>query len=168
MFEKGSYLIYGTTGICKIIDVTALDIGSVPKDRLYYVLRPCSQNGNQIYTPVEHQKLPLRPCMSRAEAEQLILEIPKIEGIWEMSDKLWEQECKKAIRSCDPREWVRIIKTCYMRQQERLGQGKKITAVDERYFHEAELHLYSELAISLEKPPEQIKDAIKEQLIFYD
>ena len=43
-------------------------------------------------------------------------------------------ECyKEAMKSCDCKEWVRIINTVLKRKEERLAQGRKMSACDERY-----------------------------------
>ena len=63
----------------------------------------------------------------------------------------------EAIRSGDPRQWVRIIKTSYLRGQERIAQGKKAAMIDERYFHAAEEQLYEELSIALNLPKEDMR-----------
>lgn len=164
MFEKGGYIVYGTTGVCEIEDITSPEIKGVAGNRLYYVLLPCFQKGNRIFTPVDNEKVPIRAVMTRQEAETLVKEIPQIEELWERDDKQREKQYKEAIRSCDPREWIRIIKTSYLRQEERKAQGKKATTVDERYFHAAEEHLYSELAIALEMPKESVKAYIKSHM----
>ncbi len=161
MFEKGGYIVYGTTGVCVVEDITSPDIKGVAGNRLYYVLSPCFQKGNRIFTPVDNEKVTLRAVMSREEAAALIDRIPEIEELWETDDKQREKHYKEAIRSCDPQEWIRIIKTSYLRQEERRAQGKKATTVDERYFRSAEDHLYSELAVSLEMPREEVKSYIQ-------
>ena len=38
MFEKGEYIIYGRSGICKIEDITHLSISGIDQQKLYYVL----------------------------------------------------------------------------------------------------------------------------------
>ena len=91
-------------------------------------------------------------------------EIPTIEELWEKDDKVRELRYKEAIRSCNPREWIQIIKTSYLRQQQRKAQGKKATTVDERYFKAAEDHLYAELSIALGMPKEEVKDYIQRRL----
>lgn len=164
MFEKGGYIVYGTTGVCEIEDITAPDMKGVAGNRLYYVLSPCFQKGNRIFTPVDSEKVTIRAVMTREEAVALVDKIPEIEELWEKDDKLREKRYKEAIRSCDPKEWIRIIKTSYLRQEERRAQGKKATTVDERYFRSAEEHLYSELAVALEMPREEIKSYIKERM----
>ena len=40
MFEIGEYIVYGVKGVCRIEDITHIDISGADKDRLYYVLAP--------------------------------------------------------------------------------------------------------------------------------
>lgn len=164
MFEKGGYIVYGTTGVCEVEDITSPDIKGVAGNRLYYVLSPCFQKGNRIFTPVDSDKVTIRAVMTKEEASALVDKIPEIEELWEKDDKLREKRYKEAIRSCDPQEWIRIIKTSYLRQEERKAQGKKATTVDERYFRSAEDHLYAELAISLNMPKEEVKAYITRRM----
>ena len=56
---------------------------------------------------------------------------------------------KQAFKTCDNREWVKILKTLYARKQLRLSKGKKVTASDERFLRTAEDNLYGELALSV-------------------
>ena len=42
-----------------------------------------------------------------------------------------------------------------------MDDGKKVTAVDERYFNLAEGKLYGEMALALEMSKEEVKDYIK-------
>ena len=109
-------------------------------------------------------KTVMRPVMSREQAESLVDGIPEIEVLWEKNDKERERQYKEAIKSGDPREWIRIIKTSYLRGQKRQAQGKKATTVDERFFHAAEEQLYEELSIALERPKENIREYISERI----
>lgn len=58
-------MIYGNGGICQIVDVTTMEMEGVPKDRLYYVLRPENGTGGTIFTPVENSKVALRRIMNK-------------------------------------------------------------------------------------------------------
>lgn len=150
MFETGEYVVYGNTGICRVMGVTTMDVEGIPKDRLYYILCPDGQS--EIYTPVENGKLVLRPIMTREEAEDLIGEIPDIEVLGIADDKQREERYKQCIKSCECREMVRIIKTVYLRNKDRVSKGKKSTATDEKYLKMAEDNLYSELSMLLDIP----------------
>lgn len=149
MFEKGDYIIYGNVGVCRVMGVTTMDIAGIPKDRLYYILYPEGKSESKIFIPVDSQKLVVRRVMSKEEAEKLIDEIPEIETLDIINDKLREEKYKECIRSCDGRELIRIIKTIYARNKKRIKQGKKATNVDESYRRLAEEKLYSELSLLL-------------------
>lgn len=164
MFEKGNYIVYGTTGVCEIEDITAPDIAGTGSTRLYYVLSPCFQKGNRIFTPVDNEKVVIRAVMTQEEADALVNEIPAIEELAVLDDKQREKCYREAIRSGDPREWIRIIKTSYFRQQDRRAKGKKVTAVGERYFHAAEDQLYAELSVSLGIAREDVRGYIQERV----
>lgn len=165
MFEIGDYVVYGHTGICQVIGVTTMDMPGISKDRLYYILRPEGQAEGKIYTPVENGKMVLRKVMTREEAETLIAEIPSIETLVIEDDKHREERYKACIKSCECKELIRIIKTIYLRKQERLSQGKKVTATDERYLKMAEDNLYSEMSILLGIPKNKMEQYIAKQLL---
>lgn len=164
MFEKGECIIYGSKGICEVKDITKLDLDGVSKDRLYYILAPMNQKDSKIFVPVDSNKTVMRKLISRAEAEQLIESMPEIEEIWVENDKLREEKYRECMRTCECKEWVRIIRTLYARMQKRIAQGKKVTATDERYFKMAEENLYSELSIALEIPKEEMEKYIAEHI----
>ncbi|MCI6018549.1 MAG: CarD family transcriptional regulator [Clostridiales bacterium] len=164
MFEKGSYVIYGGTGVCEVVDVTTMDIDGIPKDRLYYVLKPNEQKSGKIYTPVENQKAVLRRIISREEADALIDDIPNIEDVWVPNERQREERYKECIHSCQCSELVKIIKTLYLQRKRRRAQGKKATATDEKYMKIAEENLYSELAVSLGIPKSEMLQYINERI----
>lgn len=165
MFETGDYVVYGHNGICQVMGVTTMDMPGISRDRLYYILCPEGQKEGKIFTPVDNDKMVLRKVMKQEEAEKLIAEIPSIEILEVMDEKRREEQYKECIKSCECRELIRIIKTIYLRKQERLSQGKKVTAVDERYLKMAEDNLYSELSILLGVPKNKMVEYISSKLL---
>lgn len=157
MFEIGDYIIYGNQGVCKVEDIGPMNMGGIKTERLYYTLLPIYISGSKVYTPTDNEKVILRAVISKDEAKQLLEEIPELEQIDVLDEKSREQLYKDALASCDCRELVKIIKTLYLRRQERLEDGKKVTAVDERYFKMAEDSLYGELAIALDMEREKVE-----------
>ena len=106
-------------------------------------------NGSTVYVPVDSPKESMRKVLKREEAEELIRAIPEIPLLVITNDKLSEQTYKDCIRTNDCEDLVKIIKTIYTRKQKRMKAGRKVTAVDAKYFHMAEENLYGELAVSL-------------------
>lgn len=164
MFEKGEYIVYGTSGVCKVEDITTMNLEGISKEKLFYTLSPLSQSGGRIFTPVDNQKTLMRPILSQEEAKDLINDIPRIEGLWIVNDKQREMTYRECMRDCDCRGWIKIIKTLYLRKMERTAQGKKVTATDEKYLKLAEDRLYSELSIPLEIPKERMEAYITVQI----
>lgn len=164
MFEKGDYVIYGSTGICCVEGVTTVNIAGIPKERIYYILRPEGKAENKIFIPVDNQKRMLRKVISKREAEELIEEIPEIAPLDIANDKLREEKYKECIQSCDCRDLIRIIKTIYLRDKKRMEQGKKVTAVDERYLSLAEENLYTELSMLLGIPKNNMENYITSRI----
>lgn len=165
MFKKGEYVVSGNKGVCVVEDITKLDISGVDKEREYYILKPIYMSGSTVYVPVDTADSSLRRILSREEADRLIQGIPDIPLITIANDKLLEQEYRGCIRTNDCAELIRIIKTIYLRRQKRLEAGRKVTAVDAKYFRMAEDNLYGELAISLQIPRTEVESYIAGKMV---
>lgn len=165
MFQTDDYMIYGNSGVCQVESVGTIDtIPGIPKDKIYYTLKPLYIKGSTIYTPVDNQKVLIRPLISKEEAMQLIDGIEEIETLWISNEKQREEVYKEELATCDCKELIKIIKTVYQRMQERLAEGKKITNSDRKYFKIAQDSLYGELAIVLDMEKEKVEEFITERM----
>lgn len=164
MFGKGEYVVSGNKGVCVVEDITTLDISGVDKEREYYILKPVYVTGSTVYVPVDTADESMRRVLSRDEANSLIQEIPEIPLISISNDKLLEQEYRGCMRTNDCAEWVRIIKTIYVRRKKRMEAGRKVTALDAKYFRLAEDNLYGELAVSLQIPKSEVESYISREV----
>lgn len=156
--------MYGGTGVCEVLDVTTIDYEGMPKDRLYYILHPYDKKAGKIFTPVDNKKIPMRSIISKEEAKELVDSISTQGSLWIADERMREKSYKECIKNSDCKELSRIIKTLYLRKEERVAQGKKITALDERYLKLAEDILFSELSFSLEIPKDEMKEYIEERM----
>lgn len=158
MFKKGDFVVNTNNGICEIKDITTMNMSGTDKE--YYLLIPATEKTAKVYIPVDKAAERLRLVMKKKEALQLIENIKNIDEAYVENEKEREKIYKDVLNSRDPQRLVGIIKTLYLRRQERIEAGKKNTSVDERYFKLAENQLHSELAFTL-----QIDRAEVEQLI---
>ena len=165
MFDKGQYIIYGIRGVCEVMDITTIDRPGGPQGKLYYVLRPYYHQDSKIVTPVDSDKTVIRPLLTREEALELIDRIQDVQEMEVTEDKQREERYKEALKTCDCRVWVSMIKALYLRRKDRIEQGKKMTDLDERYFKTAEENLYSELALSLGMSRDEMVDYIKGRVL---
>lgn len=164
MFKKGDYVVCGNNGICKVTDVTTLNMASAPKDRLYYILKPVYAESSTVYIPVDNHKVALRSALSAEEAHALIEKIPSLELVWVDNEKQRELTYKECLKQNTCEDYVRIIKTLYLRKQERLSKGQKIISLDERYLKQAEDFLYGELAVALGIEKQGVEEYITEEI----
>ena len=66
------------------------------------------------------------------------------------------QTYKNCMKSNDCQELVKLLKTINLRRQKRIQAGRKVTAVDAKYWHLAEENLYGELAVALDMSREEV------------
>ena len=86
--------------------------------------------------------------MSREEALELVQHAADAEILWVSNEKMREQEYRHCVESYKPEEWIRILKTLYMRSKKR----GSVTSMDKKYQQVTERALYSELAYALGIP----------------
>lgn len=160
MYQEGDYVIYGNHGVCRIEKIGPMDLRGISKERQYYTLVPVYSKDSALFTPVDSEKVLMRPIMTKDEALALIDAMDSMEFLGGKENAKREDIYKDALRSGDPKEWIRIIKTLNDKGQKRLEQGKKNTVGDERYLRMAEESLLGEMAASLGMERDQVKDFI--------
>ena len=161
MFDVGEFVVFGSDGVCQVESVGSLEMDGISKDKIYYTLIPVGKTGNgRIYAPVDGKRVTIRRVLNREEADTLIGEIKTIGKLDITDEKKREERYKQVIQNCDLREVVQLIKEIYARKEMRDAIGKKLTALDERYFGIAENCLYSELSLPLEMEKSQIREYI--------
>jgi len=143
MFKVGEYVVY-KRNVCIVKEIKDII------NNKYYVLKPIDDKSLTISVLVNNKISALRKIISKEDCEKSIKSIPNIEII-KTNDKLIENEYKKLINTGKHEDLIKIIKTTYTRNNERISNHKKIGEKDENYFNRAENLLYNELSISLGK-----------------
>ena len=146
MYKVGDYVVY-KKDVCKIKNVNSEN----------YILTPIDDETLTITLPISNKLL--RDLIDKDSCIELIRSIPNIEVI-KVSDKLIENEYKKLLNSGNLEDLVKIIKTTYLRNKNRLSSHKKIGEKDDNYFKKAEKLLYNELSISLGLTFDETKDYV--------
>lgn len=164
MFEREEYVFHESGGVCKIADIQTAPLEGMPRDREYYVLKPLSDPNSMIYIPVDSDKIFLRRLLSRAEAEELLDRIPFVRTIEESNAKLLRAKYLELMKMHDPVEWVRVIKTVYLRMNAQTLKSQRISDTERSFAENAKRHLYTELALALELPTDRMEDYITEHI----
>lgn len=157
LYEIGDKIVYGSTGVCMVIEICTPNFSREERGKQYYKLRPV-YGTETIYAPVDGGAF-MRAAMTRTEAEALIARIPDMEGeeCGNCSMTLLRQKYEAFFKDHSCESCIRLIKG--VRQKEK--SGKKLGQTDLRYLKRAEDTLYGELAVALEILPSQVPEHIK-------
>lgn len=162
MFEKGSLVVYGQTGVCEVSDITEKALIKNQK-HLYYVLKPVYQPNNVIYAPVDSEKVLIRPVMTAKEADELISALPEISAKSGNADFTVE-DYREFLSTSDVRELAKLAANIYQKKKLARIQKKKLGFSDEKYLNLAESLLFGELATALSIKPDDIHSYIANKI----
>lgn len=143
--------------VCRVTDYKEKHIKSAD----YYELVSILDSTLKIVVPVNSGFL--RSVLSKDEAETIIDMIPSI-GTIEVNDKMIENEYKRLLHEEGYEGLIKIIKTTYLRNEDRVNNKRKISEKDDNYFNLAEKYLYSEFAVALDIPYDKVKEYVIDRI----
>ena len=157
MYKKGQYVVY-RHDVCLIKDIKENKV----KKATYYVMSPLDDKSLTIDFPTEDKMNLLRNVIPTNEAKELIKKIPEISPLEDINEKNIESKYKEMLKTGSYEDLIKIIKTTYLRNEDRINNKKKISEKDDNFFKLAEKYLYNELSISLNMSVEEVKNYIFE------
>lgn len=148
--------MYGTYGVCKIVDITMKDFLGTQKE--YYVLKPSGDETSTLFVPMHNEKMikKMRRILSEKEVYQLIEAMPLEEASWIENENIRKEEYRKIISQGNHIALIRMIKAIYLQKLKREAEGKHLYISDERFFKEAERILYDEFQYVLNIKREEL------------
>lgn len=164
MYQTGETVVYGTTGVCIISEITTQIFDGKPVE--YYVLKPVTGQESTVFVPVHNEKLThnFRHVLSKDEMEKFILTFPTLPVIWTENEEERKLTYKDALGSAPRDTLISMIKGIWAHSQALRQKGKKLHIADERFFHEAEKMIYSEIAYVLGMDRNEVPSYIRSVL----
>ena len=164
MFKIGDHIVYGTNGVCLVTDICSSPFDK--KDtRTYYVLKPISGHAESvIYTPVDNERVPMRPLMSIGEVEELFSRMHAIPHLPIPNEKGRREVYRTAIAAGCPDSYIAVIKTILGRRTELSGMGRRLPEFEIECDGLARRHLYTELSVVLDRPIGEMEAYVFERL----
>ena len=155
MYKENDYVVYKKE-VCKVREINRNKITGTT----YYILVPVDDESLIIDVPTDDRMGYLRDVISQKEAYELIQKMPQIEPLQNIEDRYIERNYKELLGKGTHEDLIKIIKTAYLRNDQRLKNKKKMSEKDSNYFNLAEKYLYNEIAISLNLNFEETKNYI--------
>lgn len=163
MFNIDDYIMYGTTGVCKVLDITNEKFIN-NEYRKYYVLSTIYSNETIIKIPVDNKKVSMRKIVSKDEVALLINNMSSMETLWIDDDRKRSQEFTAILKGGQCDKLIQLIKSIDLDKESKKSTGKKSYLADNDIMKEAERLLHEEFAMVLNISPEEVPSYIKSQL----
>ena len=163
MFNVDDYIMYGKTGVCKVVDITNEKFINGDK-RKYYILSPIYNNDTVIKIPLDNDKVPMRKVISKGDMTALINDIPNMEILWIDDEKKRIAQFETMLKSGQCEELIKLIKSIKFSKKYARSIGKKLEQPDRDIMKEAERLLTEEFAIILNVYPNEASSYILSQI----
>lgn len=165
MFGIDEIVVYGSTGVCRIVDIGTPQFHGVDKSQSYYTLKPVFGDG-VIYCPVENNRVFIRTVITREQAEKLVDTIPSIhaQAYHNRSTQLLTEHYNEVISTHECADLIELIMSIYSKKQALAGQKRRLGQVDERFMKRAQNLLYGELAVALGIEKDEVEQYIASRM----
>lgn len=154
MYKVNDIVVY-KRDLCKVVEIRKNKLTNLDS----YIMVPILDESLKIEVPVDNDLSYIRSVISKEEADNLIKKIPNIKTL-QLDSKNLDSEYKYLYNSASLEDLITIIKTTYLRNDERLKTRKKVSEKDSVFFEKAEKSLYNELAISYNMNYENTRDYV--------
>jgi CarD family transcriptional regulator len=149
MFRCGDKVLYGSQGICEIVDVEIrrVDHRSIE----YFVLQPLEQTNSRFYIPTQNSIAvsKLRPILTPEEINALLTEELAKTNAWIEDEGKRKQYYKELISSGDRAALIRMVHALHLHRREQEDAGRKFHLCDDNFLRDAEKLLSAEFALVL-------------------
>lgn len=163
MFKVNDNVMYGITGVCKVLEITTETFKNSVKKK-YYVLKPKYSNNTIIKVPVDNEKISIRKLLTKEEIASLINSMPEKDPLWIEDERGRSEEYKAMVRTGDCDNLMTIIKGINLNQKNKQTTGKKLNKKDEEIRDLAKRLIDEEFAEVLQIKPEEVKNYILERV----
>ncbi|WP_164216463.1 CarD family transcriptional regulator [Virgibacillus sp. YIM 98842] len=158
MYQVGDLIIYSTHGLCKIEDISEKNIGGV--SRTYYVMHPIEDAKLTISIPKAAGEKNMQSLMNKEEA-QLIMESFRYPGIpWVEDARDRHKKFSGIVKTGERKEISRVANSLMRKEDELHSDKKRLSEQDRKLLESIQNILFQELAVSLDKPMEEIAEEV--------
>ncbi len=161
--ETGNFVIYRSTEICKIEGFETKSFDNVTSKE-YCVLVPADGGSSRYYVPRDFAEQKLRRLLTREEIEQLIEGMHGEQPEWGSTEERRKDVFNEVLSSGDYRRIISMLHSLYLDKQQRLAQGKKLLAADDKAMKSAESLINREFAFVLGIKENEVTEYISKQL----
>ena len=165
MFKVNDKIIYQGKGVCTVSSIEERNLNGETK--LYYILKPISQQSTTVYLPADNGKLlsKIKKILTHDEADEIIMNIPLYETEWCDDVEERKKYYKSIIEEANRSKIIAAIRCIYKKQLSYESKGgKKPRIFDLAFMTENEKAILEELATALDISPDEAKEYIERKI----
>ena len=161
--QAGNYVIYRSTEICRIDSFEEKSFDNITSKE-YCVLVPADGGNSRYYVPMDLAESKLRRLLTKEEIDELIRGMKGEQPDWGATEDHRKNIFNEVLNSGDYRRIISMMHSLYLEKQERLAQGKKLLAADEKAIKAAESLIDHEFAFVLGIKENEVSEYIAKKL----
>ncbi len=161
--QTGNFVIYRSTEICRIDGFEEKSFDNVTSKN-YCVLVPADGGNSRYYVPMDLAESKLRRLLTKEEINDLINGMKGKQPDWGDTEDRRKNVFNEVLSSGDYRRIISMLHSLYLERQQRLAQGKKLLAADEKAMKSAESLIDREFAFVLGIKENEVSEFIAAKL----
>lgn len=159
-YKVGEYVVYAANEVCKYSGVVTKCFDGKNKAD-YCMLLPVYSSSSAYYLPVDKISEKVRRLLTREELLKIISEVADLSMEWEPDKNKRKADFTAILKSNDFSKIFKMLKTIYNEKKRLENNGKKLFAIDERAFCEAERLVRQEFSIVFDISENEVCEYIK-------
>lgn len=166
LFKKGEHVMYASTGICVVEDITSQVFSQSDSERMYYILKPVSKKGSTVYVPLDSENLvsKIRRIITKDEIDFLLDDSCGKRIEWPDSKPERHGYFNEILSGGNREEIVLLVRCMYKKKREKEDAKKHLTSGDETILKTAVRLINEEFSYALGCSEDDVEEYIKERI----
>lgn len=164
MFQVGEKVVYGSHGVCMVVDQ---EERTIDRKRLTYLaLEPVGQDGSRYLVPTHNAAAmaKLRHMLSREELDAMLQSEEIRANNWIKDENQRKQTYRELIGSGDRAKLMQMVHTLYRHKASQAAAGRKVHLCDDNFLRDAEKLLLGEVSIVMGMDTDEAKQYLRSKL----
>lgn len=159
-FRVGEYVVYASNEVCVYSGIVTKCFDG--KNKIdYCMLEPVYSHNSAYYVPCDKIGEKIRPVLSKEEISETVDRATGKVMEWNSDKNARKLEFNAILKSNDFEKIFIMLKTIYEKKNALESKGKKLFAVDERTFSEAERLIRQEFSIVLDIKENEVEGYVQ-------
>ncbi|MBQ8741867.1 MAG: CarD family transcriptional regulator [Clostridia bacterium] len=165
-YNVGEYVVYSTSGICRITDIKNMTLSPIIGERNYYILEQIGPRASTIYVATDNETLcaKMRYVLGEKEIKDILRRAKDGCMNWIEDRKERFRAFHDILTGSSHEDLILMISCIYLKNKELSENKKKISDSDASILHSAEKIIREEFTFALGISADEIGPFIRREL----